>query len=279
MNSVEARAVDDPRDHARARRPAGGSPPGSRPWVELGRVAGVLGLGGSHGGSGLRPCRLRTICRASARRARRRSRRWSATPECRVCTSAPPELLGSCRPAGRRLHERRPPMKIVPGAADDDRSSSDIAARTAPPAVHDPITTAICGMPAADICAWLKKIRPKWSRSGKTSSCKRQRKHRLESTRNRCREGCSAPRSPARARCFLTVSVEVRAALHRCRVVPRRSRTRGLDDADAGHDHARAGACPSYSPRQRVAFSSGRPRPGRLRRSMRSRASSFPRDR
>jgi hypothetical protein len=31
-------------------------------------------------------------------------------------------------------------------------------------------TAAICGMPAADICAWLKKIRPKWSRSGNTSS-------------------------------------------------------------------------------------------------------------
>ena len=25
------------------------------------------------------------------------------------------------------------------------------------------MTTAICGMPAADICAWLKKMRPKWS--------------------------------------------------------------------------------------------------------------------
>ena len=38
------------------------------------------------------------------------------------------------------------------------------------PAVDEPCTTAICGMPAADIRAWLKKMRPKCSRSGKTSS-------------------------------------------------------------------------------------------------------------
>ena len=33
-----------------------------------------------------------------------------------------------------------------------------------------PITTAIWAMPAADMRAWLKKIRPKCSRSGKTSA-------------------------------------------------------------------------------------------------------------
>ncbi len=49
--------------------------------------------------------------------------------------------------------------------------SSDIAGTYAPPAVHEPITAAICGTPAADIRAWLKKIRPKCSRSGKTSDC------------------------------------------------------------------------------------------------------------
>ena len=49
--------------------------------------------------------------------------------------------------------------------------SSLIAGTYAPPAVHDPITAASCGMPGADIVAWLKKIRPKCSRSGKTSSC------------------------------------------------------------------------------------------------------------
>ena len=39
--------------------------------------------------------------------------------------------------------------------------SSDIAGTYAPPAVHEPITAAICGMPEADIRAWLKKMRPK----------------------------------------------------------------------------------------------------------------------
>ncbi len=48
--------------------------------------------------------------------------------------------------------------------------SSDIAGTYAPPAVHDPMTAESCGMPAAESCAWLKKIRPKWLRSGKTSS-------------------------------------------------------------------------------------------------------------
>ena len=36
-----------------------------------------------------------------------------------------------------------------------------IAGTYAPPAVHEPSTAAICGMPAADILAWLKKMRPK----------------------------------------------------------------------------------------------------------------------
>jgi hypothetical protein len=33
--------------------------------------------------------------------------------------------------------------------------SSDIAGTYAPPAVHEPITQAICGMPSADMFAWL----------------------------------------------------------------------------------------------------------------------------
>ena len=33
-------------------------------------------------------------------------------------------------------------------------ASSDMAGTYAPPAVHDPITTAIWGMPAADMRAW-----------------------------------------------------------------------------------------------------------------------------
>ena len=72
-------------------------------------------------------------------------------------------------------------MKIVP-VPRTMIVSSDMAGTYAPPAVHEPITTAICGIPLADIRAWLKKMRPKWSRSGKTSSC-RGRKAPPESTR------------------------------------------------------------------------------------------------
>src|SRR5439155_1386914 len=50
------------------------------------------------------------------------------------------------------------------------------------PAVHEPSTMATCGMPAADMRAWLKKMRPKCSRSGKTSAW-RGRKAPPESTR------------------------------------------------------------------------------------------------
>ena len=74
-----------------------------------------------------------------------------------------------------------PPMKIVP-VPRTITVSSDIAGTYAPPAVHEPITTAICAIPFADIRAWLKKIRPKWSRSGKTSAW-RGRNAPPESTR------------------------------------------------------------------------------------------------
>ena len=62
------------------------------------------------------------------------------------------ELLRGHVLTGRGLHERR--------AADEDLPvprtitvSSLIAGTYAPPAVHEPITTAICGIPSADIRA------------------------------------------------------------------------------------------------------------------------------
>ena len=47
-----------------------------------------------------------------------------------------------------------PPRKIVP-VPRTMTVSSDIAGTYAPPAVHEPITAATWGMPAADIRAWL----------------------------------------------------------------------------------------------------------------------------
>jgi hypothetical protein len=74
-----------------------------------------------------------------------------------------------------------PPRKIVPWLRTMTVSSL-MAGTYAPPAVHEPITAASWGIPRADIVAWLKKMRPKCSRSGKTSSW-RGRKAPPESTR------------------------------------------------------------------------------------------------
>ena len=123
-------------------------------------------------------------------------------------------------------------MKIVPVPLTITVSSL-IAGTYAPPAVHEPITTAIWGIPAADMRAWLKKMRPKWSRSGKTSSW----------------SGRNAPpgvdeveaRQPVLRRDLLRAQVlldrerEVRAALDRG-VVGDDDALAALDDADAGDD-------------------------------------------
>ena len=84
-------------------------------------------------------------------------------------TSAPPSSSAVTSSPVAAFTSGGPPRKIVP-VPRTITVSSLIAGTYAPPAVHEPITTAICGMPFADICAWLKKMRPKWSRSGKTSS-------------------------------------------------------------------------------------------------------------
>ena len=69
-------------------------------------------------------------------------------------TSAPPSssALTSCPVAA--FTSGGPPMKIVP-VPRTITVSSLIAGTYAPPAVHEPITAAICGMPAADMRAWL----------------------------------------------------------------------------------------------------------------------------
>ena len=64
------------------------------------------------------------------------------------------ELLGRDLFAGRGAHQRRPARKIVPCSLTM-MFSSHIAGTYAPPAVHEPMTTAICAMPFADIRAWL----------------------------------------------------------------------------------------------------------------------------
>ena len=59
---------------------------------------------------------------------------------------------------------------------------SVMTGRYAPPATHMPMMAVICGMPSELITALLRKMRPKSSVSGNTSSCK-GRKTPAESTR------------------------------------------------------------------------------------------------
>ena len=103
------------------------------------------------------------------------------TPLTREWTSAPPSSSAETSSPVAAFTSGGPPRKIVP-VPFTITVSSLIAGTYAPPAVQEPMTSAICGIPAADIRAWLKKIRPKWSRSGKTSSWS-GRKAPPESTR------------------------------------------------------------------------------------------------
>jgi hypothetical protein len=72
----------------------------------------------------------------------------------RVCTSPPPNSSAVTSSPIAAFTSGGPPRKIVPWFLTMI-ASSDIAGTYAPPAVHDPITTAICGMSSADIVAWL----------------------------------------------------------------------------------------------------------------------------
>ena len=165
-------------------------------------------------------------------------------------------------------------MKIVP-VPRTMIVSSLIAGTYAPPAVHEPMTTAICGMPRADICAWLKKIRPKWSRSGKTSAW-RGRNAPPESTRYRHGRWFCAATSCAR-RCFFTVSGKYEPPLtvaSFATITHSRPSTTPIPVTMPA-----PGACPSYMSHAASAFSSRNAESGSISRSIRSRAVSLPRSR
>src|SRR5215210_6917616 len=94
-------------------------------------------------------------------------------------------------------------------------------------------------MPSADIRAWLKKMRPKWSRSGKTSAWS-GRKAPPESTRYR--QGTVLLGDLLGAEVLLDGHREVGAALDR-RVVCDDHALAPLHDADA-RDETRRGRLP-----------------------------------
>ena len=90
---------------------------------------------------------MRSACASS-------SARWSVTPEIRECRSPPPSSSAVTTSPVAAFTSGGPPRKIVPWLRTITASSL-IAGTYAPPAVHEPSTAAICGMPAADIVAWL----------------------------------------------------------------------------------------------------------------------------
>ena len=92
----------------------------------------------------------RTMCRACASS----SARWSVTPEMRECRSPPPSSSAVTTSPVAAFTSGGPPRKIVPWLRTITASSL-IAGTYAPPAVHEPSTAAICGMPRPDIVAWL----------------------------------------------------------------------------------------------------------------------------
>ncbi len=97
---------------------------------------------------------LRTISRQIASACSSEVAKWSATPDCRVWTSAPPSSSADTSWPVAAFTSGGPPMKIVPVPLTMI-VSSDMAGTYAPPAVHEPMTDAICGMPSADMRAWL----------------------------------------------------------------------------------------------------------------------------
>ena len=84
--------------------------------------------------------------RPSASACSSSSASWSATPERRVWTSEPPSSSGVTSSPVAAFTSGGPPRKIVP-VPRTMTVSSLIAGTYAPPAVHEPITSATCGIP------------------------------------------------------------------------------------------------------------------------------------
>ena len=180
LELAQLAAVDDAaQDLARRRRGRAGRS-GRRERSPRGRRRAARGSIRCHGGAGGGRQRGDDLAhdRAAPRRRRRRGGRRRRTAGVDVAAA---ELLRGHLLAGRRLHQRR--------AAEEDRA---LVADDHGLVAHRRHVGAAGGAgahhrgdlrdPRADIVAWLQKMRPKWSRSGKTSSCS-GRKAPPESTR------------------------------------------------------------------------------------------------
>ena len=152
-------------------RASAGTRPSSSDWSKTGssQPSGSALLAWTAAEARSEP-RFDTMDRVMASAWRSSLARWSTTPDCLACTSPPPRSSALTTSPVAALTSGGPPRKIVP-VPRTMTVSSDMAGTYAPPAVQLPITTAICGMPCADMLAWLKKMRPKCSLSGNTSAC------------------------------------------------------------------------------------------------------------
>ena len=98
--------------------------------------------------------RLATTDRAIASAWRSFCAKWSATPEMRVCTSAPPSSSALTSSPVAAFTSGGPARKMVPWFLTM-MASSLIAGTYAPPAVEEPMTSATWGIPSELIRAWL----------------------------------------------------------------------------------------------------------------------------
>mmetsp|Transcript_1588 Transcript_1588/g.5603 ORF Transcript_1588/g.5603 Transcript_1588/m.5603 type:complete len:217 (-) Transcript_1588:354-1004(-) len=130
---------------------------GTRPSRAAGSCSG--GSGARSGGwaaaaAGAGPFSEATMRRAMARACASSCARWSVTPDVRQWSSAPPSSSAVTSSPVAALTSGGPPRKMVPWRRTMTDSSA-MAGTYAPPAVHEPSTTATCATPAALICAWL----------------------------------------------------------------------------------------------------------------------------
>ena len=205
LELVEAAAVDDARDHLADVVADRGSPRARSRRGRPGRRAAppaasaLPGRAPAGGGSGSRRSRGRSRARARRRRrsGRRRRRCGSGRPRRRAPPPSPPRRSPPSRAAGRRGRSSRCPCTIT--------VSSLIAGTYAPPAVHEPMTSATCGMPrrptSAPGCRRCGRSAPGRGRPRPAAAGTRR-----PSRRGRCTGGGSARATSCARRCFFTVS-------------------------------------------------------------------------
>ena len=166
------------------------------------------------------------------------------TPEVAACSSPPPSSSAVTTSPVAAFTSGGPPRKIVPWLRTITASSL-IAGTYAPPAVHEPSTAAICGMPAPDIVGLVVEDAAEVLAVGEDLVLLRQER------------AARVDEVDARQAVVQRDLLRAQVLLHRHRVVGAAldGGVVGDDDAlapgdppDAGDDARRPGASPSYIP-------------------------------